>query len=379
MAVRNQAYRSPYGQRKKPATGRLGRLVLFITGFVAVAAFGPIAWGIVAGVHSSPGATSAFAVAPPGSYAVVARQEGAVDIVSVVRTDNPASTLEVARIPHLEGFTTTGSVDPTGRYVALLSVDTGTPLEPAASLILLDLIDGSLDRLVIGVDAGWRPLWNENGTAVIVTRTRQGDSGTLIDIFDVALDGASKLRWSQAALGVYPVGWRDQRLLTVAIDGRGSTLQADGQDLRHLADGFTRDWAMAPDGAAIAFIEVATHDGLRYVPRVVPLTDDARVSAQAFTVGGTEALGAAWKPDNAPVFGTVPRLQANGGDVSAQEMHIVGFDIPVAYSPDGSTLAVVHWNGTGFGDPGLPSLYLVRGGERHAVPGHREFFGWTHR
>lgn len=377
--MRNQAYRSPYGQRKQPATGRLGRLVLFITGIVAVAAFGPVAWGIVAGTHSSPGATSAFAVALPGTYAVVARQEGAVDIVSVVRADNPASPLEVARVPHLEGFTTTGSVDPTGRYVALLTVDAGTPLEPAASLILIDLFGGSLDRLVTGVDFGWQPLWNENGTAVIMTRTRQGESGTFIDVLDVALDGAAKLRWSQEALGVYPVGWRDQKLLTVAIDERGSTLQADGQDLQHLADGFTRDWAIAPDGSAIAFIEIATQGGLRYVPRVVALTNDAKVSAQALTVGGAEALGAAWKPGNAPVFGTVPRSQANDGDVSAQAVHFDGFDIPVAYSPDGSILAVVHWNGTGFGDPGLPSLYLVRGGERYAVPGHREFFGWTYR
>jgi hypothetical protein len=379
MAIREQEYRSPYRPRKAQRTGRLGRLVLFVTGLVAVAAVGPIVWGIIAGVDGPNGATSAFASAPPGTYAVVARQEGAVDVVSVVRADQPSSPLEIARVAHLDGFTTTGAVDPRGRYVALLAVDSGTPLEPAATLVLIDLEDGGLHRLVTGVDAGWRPLWNQNGTAVVVTRTRPGESGSLVDVFEVGIDGALTQRWTQEALGVYPVGWKDGRLLTVAIDGRGSTLQAEGQDLLHLSDGFTRDWAVAPDGSAIAFVEVVPGDGLRYLPRVASLTGDARVAAQALLGSAGEALGAAWKPGGAPVFGDVPRVQAGGGDVSAQNLRVDGFDVPLAYSPDGTTLAVVHWDGRGFDDPGRPALQLVRDGQRLEVPGHREFFGWARR
>ncbi|MCX7616795.1 hypothetical protein [Tepidiforma sp.] len=369
-------------RQAQPATGRLGRLILFVTGLVGVLALGPIAWGIVTGAGAGSGAASAFASAPPGTYAVVGRTEGSVDIIGVVRADQPDNVIEVARVPHIDGFTTTGSVDDRGRYVALAAVDGGTPLAPAASLVLVDLERGTAERLLAGIEPSQTPLWKADSSGVIVTRARQDGDRQVIDVLEVALDGAVRLRWTQDALGVYPVGWREGRVLSVAIDARGSTLQAEGQDVARLSSGFTRDWALSPDGRALAFIEVTPGTEAGYTPRVVRLDGEATGSTQALTASGAATLGAAWGPNGVPAFGAVPRAAgaaAPSGDASAQALRAAGFDVPLAYSPDGEALAVVHWDGTGFEAPGTPTLQLVRGSERAEIPGYRGFYGWVRR
>ena len=379
-AVRHRG--SSKSRQATTSTGRLGRLVLFVTGLVGALAFGPIAWGIVTGAGAGGGAASAFASAPPGTYAVVGRTEGPVDVIGVVRADQPGNVIEVARVPHLDGFTTTGSVDGRGRYVALVAVDDGTPLEPVASLVLVDLQRGSVERLLAGIEPSQVPLWKNDSSGVVVTRARLDGGRQVVDVLEVALDGAVRLRWTQDALGIYPVGWDGGRVLTVAIDARGSTLQVEGQDVVHLSGGFTRDWALSPDGKALAFVEVTPGAGAGYSARVVRLDGEPAVTAQALTAGTAAALGAAWTPAGTAAFGQVPvgRAAASGaGAASAQALGRVGFDVPLAYSPDGGTLAVVHWDGTGLGMPGAPTLELVRGGDRAAVPGYRGFFGWARR
>lgn len=367
-----------YRTRREPGTGRLARLVLVLTGLVAVLAIGPILWGIIAG-DAKQGPGSAFAAAPPGTYALVTRTEGSVDVIAAVRADQPANVIEIARVPHLEGFRTSGSVDPAGRFAALVAVDAGSPVQPQASLIVVDLQRGVAERLVSGIEPMQTPLWTPAGDAVVVTRPGAADGAPAIDVLEVRLDGAVRLRWSQAALAVAPVGWRDGRLLTVAIDARGSTLQADGQDLLHLSPSITRDWALAPDGSAIAFVEVTTQSGVRYSARVAALDGGATASAQALSDPGAEALGAAWKPGGAPAFGAVPREGPAAGDASAQALRAGGFDVPLGFSPDGELLAVTHWDGSGFASPGRPELQLVGSGGRAAIPGFQGFLGWVRR
>ncbi|PFG74430.1 hypothetical protein [Tepidiforma thermophila] len=370
-----------YRTRHQPGTGRLARLVLVLTGLVAVLAIGPILWGIIAG-DAKQGPGSAFAAAPPGTYALVTRTEGSVDVIAAVRVDQPASPIEIARVPHLEGFRTRGAVDPSGRFAALVVVDGGSPVQPHASLIVVDLQRGVAERLVSGIDPLQMPLWTTTGDAVIVTRPSAAPSsgGAAVDLLEVRLDGAVRLRWSQAALALAPVGWKDGRLLAVAVDARGSTLQADGQDLLHLSTSITRDWALAPDGSAIAFVEVSTDSGVRYSARVAVLDGAVAARAQALSAPGIEALGAAWAPGGSPTFGAVPRHDVVMGDASAQSLRDApGFDVPLGYSPDGSHLVVMHWNGSSFASPGRPELQVIGPAGRAAIPGFEGFLGWARR
>ena len=76
---------------------------------------------------------TAFARAPGGQYAVVARNTGAATMVTVVGTAPNETAMEIAAVPHLFGFNLRGTVSPSGRHVALIAPDGGLPTRPLAS------------------------------------------------------------------------------------------------------------------------------------------------------------------------------------------------------------------------------------------------------
>ena len=269
-------------------------------------------------------------------------------------------------------------------------VDSGSRSTPAASLAIGSLADGQFVRMALDVEPRQEPLWAPSGDAVIVTRASGGPGAQgAIDVVRVATTGGEDILWAApGALGVYPVGWDGDRLLSVVIDARGSTLQRDGEDFAWLSSGFTRDWRLSPDGSALAFIETAPGEGTAYVARTVPLGNAAGVRAEGLAAP-VSALGVAWAPGSgSPTFGVEPMqglgaasgLQATAG-VSAQAltMNGSGFDIPLAYTADGGALAVRHWSGPDFDAPGKPTLQLVDGSGRTPIESFTGFLGWARR
>jgi hypothetical protein len=160
------------------------------------------------------------------------------------------------------------------------------------------------------------------------------------------------------------------------VDGNGSTIHRDGEPLKHLSTGITRDWQLSPDGAQLAFIEASLDGGLQYLPRVVSLVPGL-VEAQSLTVDSGQALGIAWAPGaSAPTFGTEPSLLPGGAALAQSES---GFDIPLSYSPTGDSLVVERWTGGSFADAGDARFEVVSGNERTQLPGASRFFGWAAR
>ncbi len=317
--------------------------------------------------------TTAFANAPAGQYAVVARGEGAASVIGVVNAAG-GRALEVATVPHLPGFAPRGAVSPNGRWLALIAVTGGVPAQPLAALLALHLETGEARILAASVDPLQDALWTPDSGAVIVTRG--GPDG--IDVLRVGLDGAeTALERGRDALAVAPVGFDAAgRLLAVVLDGRGSTLTRGGADARHLSAHLTRDWALSPDGSALAFVEANLDGGLRYLPRVAAIAGGAVSAASAGGFGEGQALGAAWPPNGgAPRFGHEPERVPGG--VRAQAAG--GFDVPLGYSRDGAALAVRRWSGSGFAEPGGARLQIVAGGERRTLAGFSRFHGWTAR
>lgn len=372
-----------YAARGRSRTTRGDRVTRFVVGLTVAAAMVAVAPIVAAmfGIGTGGSPRSAFATAPAGTYAVVTRTEGAVDMVAAVRADGTGEPIELARVPHLAGFPTTGSVSPDGGYAAVVAVDGGTPTTPSASLIVVELTTGRVERLISGIEPSQVPAWDPASGSVAVTRQAPGaDGAPAFDVLRVARDGSVTRLWSQRdALGVYPLGWRGAELLAVVIDGRGSTLQANGQDLAHLSEWVTRDWTLSPGGDAVAFVEANLSEGLRYLPRVVMFGGDATATAQALAAPGFAALGTAWGRGSGPAFGAVP-AGGGGSDASAQALSASGgFEVPLGYSPDGSVLAVTRWDGSSFDAPGRPQLELVSPQGRTAVPGYRGFLGWAQR
>lgn len=344
----------------------------------------PIAAAIISGVTGRTGPSTAYASAPAGQYAVVAQSGIEADTILVAPVHDPSAVIEIASVPHMEGFYTRGAVAPDGRSAALIVVDGGTPAAPTASLVRVDLETGESAVLAREIDSLQSPVWAPDSSSVVVTRGGDQAPGT-ITLLSVPANGGAEaaLQFVGGVLGLYPVGFDSLgRLVTVVIDGEGSTAYRNGAEPVHLGPSITRDWELNADGSAIAYVETNLQQGARYLPRVTSLVGEpGGVSAQSMALMSNEqALGASWNPaSNAPVFGTEPGTGGESGSVLAQSMTADGFDVPIGYSADGRFLAVQHWNGESFTRPGDVSIELVSSDGRVRLDSATEFLGWAAR
>src|SRR5215204_2750141 len=110
------------------------RLFIALAVLAGVMAIAPIAAAVLGFGGSAITSRTAFASAPAGEYAVMGRTEGTSDVISVAWAQSPGAITEVARVPHLEGFSSSGAVAPDGKRLALVSIDGGTRTHPQASL-----------------------------------------------------------------------------------------------------------------------------------------------------------------------------------------------------------------------------------------------------
>lgn len=372
--------------RTSPRKGRIQNGLIIAAVVAATVAVLPIVIAVLGGAGATGAARSVFASASPGEYAVVSRTEGGTDVISIVSAKDPGAPQEVARVPHLPGYAANGSVSPNGQRLALVVADSGPQADPATALVVLDLESGAMNRVASDVDRLRTPLWTPDSRAVVTTRAATMGGAGAISVIRINADGSGEGELSRfdGALGVYPVGFDGSgRLLSVVIDGRGSTLVRDGHELANISSQITRDWSLSPDGAQLAFIESSTDGGLHYSGRVVPVDGSASTaSVSAQTLGAGQQLGVAWQPSGAtPTFGQEPGAAASAvGGVAAQALTTnSGFDVPIAYSPDGVTLAVNHWTGGSFADAGNASLELVSSKGRAPLAGFARFLGWAQR
>jgi|GEM_PF-1058505 len=367
------------------------KLLIALAVLAGVVAIAPIVAAAAGLVGSSPRTRTAFASAPPGEYAVFGRSEGAADVISVAPADQPGRVTEVVRVSRLEGFPSSGAVSPDGRRLALVSVDGGTRTHPVASLKVVELESGKLTTAAKEIAPEQSPLWSPDGATVIFTRFAGTEPGAPVEVLRVRPDGSGEKRLAEYrdVLGAYPVGHDSTgALATVILDRRGSVLTVGGKETL-LSPGLTRDWRLSPDGSEIAFIDVDTSAGTRYLARTVRLDGQDGAQAAALSVE-VSALGTAWNPaTRQPAFGLEPgqgafsaTRQALASDTSAAGAAVEpanGFDIPEAFSPSGDALVVTRWSGSTFADPGTPKLELVTPTGRTAYDTYTRFYGWSAR
>lgn len=324
------------------------------------------------------GASTPFATAAPGQYAVFTTAHDTSDEIRVAPAEDPAAAITIASVDHLPGFISRGAVSPDGTRLALVTVDAGRVTAPGASLLVLDLESGDLTRAAIDIDHTQTPVWTPDSDAVIVTRGGDAESGDItVHRIDASADGETPLHSHAGVLGAYPVGYDgDGRLVSVVIDGNGSHIYRDGDHVTTISDNITRDWTLSPGGDELAYIETDTGQGTRYLPHTVSLDDGAGVLAQSLAPDN-EALGSAWSPAGAE-FGHEPPVASDSDSAFAQTLDS-GFDVPLAYSPDGAHVAVEHWTGSSFSDPGTVSFEIVSADTRQPLPDATRFYGWSER
>lgn len=374
MAV---SYRSMTRQRDY---SRLFIALAVVAGIIALA---PIVAAIAGVGGTRVGPKTAYATAPAGEYLVLGRTEGQMDIISVARRGSPGAETEIVRVPHLDGYGTIGTISPDGERLALVVVDGGTPTHPLANLTVADLETGQLIRAAENISPDIRPVWSPDGNSVVVTRQPGIDDPTgPIALLKVSAPGKGEetIRTFSKVLGVYPVGFDGQSdLVTVALAGDGTTLYSDGQDPSLLSPNLTRDWQLSPDGKTIAYVEVDTTSGVRYLSRTESLDGDgAAVQSLSASVS---ALGTAWNPaTNTVSFGIEPGASTDSARVqSLTAASEDGFDVPLGFSESGQALVVTHWTGESFQEPGRPQLQLVDKSGRVSFENQTRFYGWASR
>lgn len=377
--------RRPFGAKQTSTRGRASRALVVLTVLAAFVAVMPIVAAIVRPGGGPAVAPTAFASAPAGEYVVVATSGQDSDTIFVAPATSPDAAIKIATVPHLRGYFARGAVSPEGRRLALVVADGGTAANPVAALYILNLETAALTGLAANVDYLQTPVWAPDGQSVVFTRA--ATSGTPLAqaaIFRAGATGSGEneaLRFD-AALGVYPVAFDPAgRLVSVVIDGRGSTAYRDGAEAARLSAHITRDWALSPDGASLAFIEANASAGLRYQAKVISLEGAAGGDAVAQSAGASgQQLGASWKPGaGAPTFGAEPLPESSGGAALAQAAS-PGFDVPLAYSAAGDYLAVQRWTGSGFASPGHVTIEVVsEDGRRTPLGAFTRFYGWAAR
>ncbi|HJX61314.1 MAG TPA: hypothetical protein VJ578_01975 [Dehalococcoidia bacterium] len=362
--------------------------------------------GVVTATPTRTGTATPTASGTPGAGGptLLYREFGSgADTLWVAPAASPTDRKSVAQIEHAPDWGIVGSLSPDGSLVAYLVLTAGSQ-DPGrgAQAWVLDVGSGEKRHLADGFDLRTRPVWSPESDAIVVARNGpQADTGSEISLVGVGVtDGSENVLLTEPnVLGLFPIGYS----LAPAVGGAlvYARYGLSGTDLGwlaaetsavHVTNESPRDWHLSPDGARVAFLARQRTDGriaarafvtelsaasqavlvLAAVPDTVDHFNPVWRDNGTVTVGGTPAEG---EVSAAAVLvsleeGTVEEVQPGPQQ---------GFDVPVAWSPDGRFLAVRSFEGSSAADSGREQLMIIEeGSERKAVgeQGSLEFIGW---
>ncbi len=278
----------------------------------------------------------------------------------------------LAVIEHAAGWPPTGRVRPDGGAVALLVLPRGRSDERTEAALEL-LSERSRVRIADRLDALGGVAWSDDAEHLLA-RAELGSGHRLL-----VLDGRTgELRAGHAGgpgLSLHPVAMIGGGIWAVELSAGGSVLaefelRGDALVRRRsfrLSDRITRDWAVSPDGAAIAF-------GLQLggEPAVAVMSLDGPPASAALHGGGMIAEGE-------PLDGAAMPVWLSDGELAlARWPGSDGFTVPLAADAGTGRLAVRLLSGSGPGDPGDERAAVVHpdGSRTTASDPARRIIGW---
>ncbi|MFQ5879821.1 MAG: hypothetical protein ACE5IZ_06600 [Dehalococcoidia bacterium] len=370
------------------------RSVAWVAGVLVLAAASVVAWRVgVGGLAggSSPASVDAVAALPRGVKIVYREFGAATDTIWAALAEDPAQRVALAQVEHAAGWGIGASLAPDGgRLVYVAAADSS-----GTGQVWVMGLDGSdRRRLGEGADARIAPAWAPDGSAVAFVR----DAGAGLSLVQVGMDGAETELVVGGALGLYPVGYSPDggafyyAQVTAAGTDFGAVSLDDGEVrlFARASDSIARDWRLSPDGERIVYLAPQVAYGrVHYRAFVVAMAGgDPVVLAAIETVAG-DHFGPAWHPDGRDVtLGRAPAGDSAGAEtVAAATGEVVqalagparGFDVPVAWSPNGRYLVVRSFDGDSARNPGRErDVVIGADGERRqiATEGDAEFIGW---
>jgi hypothetical protein len=129
--------------------------------------------------------------------------------------------------------------------------------------------------------------------------------------------------------------------------------------IAHLSDEVARDWDLSPDGGHLAYVAEAASGATAMTAWTLELTSG--VKREALPGRGEAQLSPKWESSGTLTVGVV---NATGGraerlSAGATLPPTRGFDVPLAWSPDGGNLAVRGFDNPSLADPGASWVYVV--------------------
>ena len=313
--------------------------------------------------------------------------------------EDPGRRQPLATLPHAPGYGIYASASPAGRLVAYTALPPGLKSPAAdspAELWLLDLSMGRARVLASSADLLVTPVWAADARSLVFRRSSPVENAAgVFELVQVDLGGGEKVL-AKAGAALFPVAFTDDGALLYTIVSPDGTelfrVSPDGsaERLAHLSNNFTRDWRLSPDGQQLAFLAPQpAPQGMVLRAMVVDLPGGAGVGPARIRAAGYGPgleFGPAWHPDGDLTLGQLSpgqvraaavRLEAEGGETLTEPER--GFDVPIAWSPDGRRLVVRTFEGSSPVAPGRARLEVVEedGGRQPVeLTGEIAVVGW---
>jgi dipeptidyl aminopeptidase/acylaminoacyl peptidase len=366
-----------------PADRRTG--VLVALGLLALIG---MAWGVLRLLPVNARGTSTAGV-PRLVFAAFGQT---ADLIYVAPATRPDERTVIDTVPHAEGW----GINPGPMYrdlVVFNAIPSGTPGQRGAPADLWLLNAGTRERTRLARDADLlvKPQFTPDGRAVLYRRS-DGELQSIVRV-DLETQARTVLYEERTAFGILPVG-TDRggallfaRLSTTGTDVFRKPTSGDPKLAFHASDELARDWQVSPDGRSIAFLAQQTI-GERVVYRAqVAMIEEGR-ALELPEPGPGEQYGPVWTPnghdltvgqepvagDSAPVALISPEAAPTALVAPKQ-----GFDVPFAWSANGTYLAARTFDGKNSTNAGRETAVVIaRSGERYPVsaPGEVILVGW---
>jgi Tol biopolymer transport system component len=303
------------------------------------------------------------------------------DTIVAVNPDDPSDRVAIATIDHASGYGIFPTLSPDGDAIAYTGLPPDTerpaPDAPAQAAIVDD--DGHVTLLADDVDLLVPPVWAPDGESIVVRKnTPEDDSAGSFELIALSRDGSRDTITSWSSAAVFPIAFSPDgaTLYFATLNASGTDLYRIGPDgadetlIAHLSDEIARDWKLSPDGSTLAY-SVAESGGK---PAMLAMTLDLATGAEQRVTSDSDRaeFNPAWNVDGDLTISSVKPDGGgdaisvdSGGAATALSDNSDAIDLPLAWSPDGSSLAVRSVDAASPEQAGRSYVEIVKlGGDR---------------
>lgn len=309
----------------------------------------------------------------------------------------PQQRALLARIAHARGLGVPASLSPDGSTLAYTVVPVGKGnANTEAELWVLDILSGDATKVAEALELSGTPVWAPDGSFLIVRRRPDPATVELVQV-DLPAGRATVLASEKGLFGLFAIGVSPDAstvyYASIAKRDRqnGPTtfwaVPAGGGSAQKVVDateGAARNWQLSPDGQRVVYLAYQGEPELEQLRTFIARLADGTVSLLMDDPVRPESgnhFGPVWTPEGDGVTfgrslvaaGANPAITVNlQGEVIAEEVPPdSGFDLPLAWSPDGRFLAALLF------DAQRPPLVIVgKDGQRMEIGPGLTFIAW---